>query len=58
MVAADPQAPPAELALSLQVVKHRSGRRLIGMNIKVIYGTPEEVRALPGEPPAYVERSI
>ena len=41
----------------LQVVKHRSGRHLIGVSIKVIYGTPEEVKTLLGEHTAYVERT-
>ncbi|MFQ5796330.1 MAG: transposase [Candidatus Bipolaricaulia bacterium] len=41
----------------LQVVKHRSGNRLMGITIKVIYGDPEEVRALLGEHTAYVERT-
>jgi len=40
-----------------QVVKHRSGRHLIEVSIKVIYGTPEEVKALPGKHTAYVERT-
>lgn len=41
----------------LQVVKHRSGKRLEGLTIKVVYGDPEEVRALLGEHTAYVERT-
>jgi len=40
----------------LQVVKHRSGRHLIGVSIKVIYGTPEEVKTLLEEHTAHVER--
>jgi len=41
----------------LQVVKHRSGRHLIGVSIKVIYGTPEEVKTLLEEHTAHVERT-
>lgn len=41
----------------LQVVKHRSGYRLSGLTIKVIYGDPEEVRKLLGKHTAYVERT-
>ena len=41
----------------LQVVKTRSGNRLIGVTIKVIYGEPETVEALVGAHTAYVERT-
>jgi hypothetical protein len=41
----------------LQVVKHRSGSRLTGITIKVVYGDPEEVRDLLGEHTAYIERT-
>ena len=41
----------------LQVVKHRSGGRLEGLTIKVVYGDPEEVRELLGEHTAYIERT-
>jgi hypothetical protein len=41
----------------LQVIKHRSGNRLTGITIKVVYGDPEEVRGLLGEHTAYVERT-
>jgi hypothetical protein len=41
----------------LQVVKHRSGSRLTGITIKVVYGDPEEVRKLLGEHTSYVERT-
>ena len=41
----------------LQVIKHRSGNRLTGITLKVIYGDPEEVRELLGEHTAYVERT-
>ena len=41
----------------LQVVKHRSGGHLIGVSIKVVYGTPDEVKLLLGEHTAYVERT-
>lgn len=41
----------------LQVIKHRTGYRLTGISIKVIYGDPEEGRDLLGEHTAYVERT-
>ena len=41
----------------LQVVKERSGRRLIAVHTQVVYGDPHEVRALLGEHTAYVERT-
>src|SRR5438270_7161472 len=41
----------------LQVVKERSGSRLIAVHTQVIYGDPQEVRALLGEQTAYVERT-
>jgi hypothetical protein len=41
----------------LQVVKRRSGGRLTGGTIKVIYGDPEEVQALLGGHTAYIERT-
>ncbi len=41
----------------LQVIKHRSGYRLTGVTIKVVYGTPEEVAAVVGAHTAYVERT-
>lgn len=41
----------------LQVVKYRSGRYLTGVSVKVIYGTPEEVKTLLGGHTAYVERT-
>jgi hypothetical protein len=41
----------------LQVVKHRSGSRLTGITIKVVYGDPEEVCGLLGEHTAYIERT-
>lgn len=41
----------------LQVVKHRSGNRLTGVTIKVIYGDPDEVEPLLGKHTAYVERT-
>jgi hypothetical protein len=41
----------------LQVVKHRSGSRLVGITIKVVYGDPEAVRKLLGEHTSYVERT-
>jgi hypothetical protein len=40
-----------------QVIKHRSGNRLTGITIKVIYGDPEEVRNLLSEHTAYIERT-
>jgi hypothetical protein len=41
----------------LQVVKTRSGSRLIGVTIKVIYGDPEIVPDIVGAHTAYVERT-
>ena len=41
----------------LQVIKHRSGSRLIGVTIKVVYGDEEEVCKLLGAHTAYVERT-
>jgi hypothetical protein len=41
----------------LQVVKRRSGSRLTGITIKVVYGDPEEVYKLLGEHTSYVERT-
>jgi hypothetical protein len=41
----------------LQVIKHRSGSRLTGITIKVVYGDPEEVLDLLGGHTAYVERT-
>ena len=42
---------------NLQVVKHRPGRRLEGLTIKVVYGDPQQVRELLGEHTAYIERT-
>lgn len=41
----------------LKVVKHRTGYRLTGISIQVVYGDPDEVVALLGEHTAYVERT-
>jgi hypothetical protein len=41
----------------VQLIKHRSGYRLTGVTIKVVYGTPDEVTALVGAHTAYVERT-
>jgi hypothetical protein len=41
----------------LQVVKERSGSRLIAVHTQVVYGDPQEVKALLGEHTAYVERT-
>lgn len=41
----------------LQVVKQRSGSRLTGVTIKVVYGDLEEVCKLLGEHTSYVERT-
>jgi len=41
----------------LQVVKHRSGSRLTGITIKVVYGDPEAVCDLLGTHTAYIERT-
>jgi hypothetical protein len=39
------------------VVKHRSGSRLVGITIKVVYGDPEVVCRLLAEHTSYVERT-
>lgn len=41
----------------LKVVKHRSGSRLTGVSIQVVYGNPEEVISLLGQHTAYIERT-
>jgi hypothetical protein len=41
----------------VQVIKHRTGYRLTGITIKVVYGDPEEVLDLLGAHTAYVERT-
>lgn len=41
----------------LQVTKHRSGGRLIGITHRVVYGDPKEVPNLMGLNTAYVERT-
>jgi hypothetical protein len=41
----------------LEVVKERSGSRLIAVHTQVVYGNPQEVSALLGEHTAYVERT-
>jgi hypothetical protein len=41
----------------LQVTKHRSGGRLIGITYRVVYGDLKEVRNLMGLNTAYVERT-
>jgi hypothetical protein len=41
----------------LQVVKERCGRQLIAVHTQVVYGDPQEVKALLGEQTAYVERT-
>ena len=41
----------------LQVTKHRSGSRLIGISYRVVYGDPKEVPCLMGLNTAYVERT-
>ena len=41
----------------LQVIKHRSGSRLIGITHKVVYGDPSEVTDFMGLNTAYVERT-
>lgn len=41
----------------LKNIKHRSGYRLTGISIRVVYGEPEEVISLLGEHTAYVERT-
>ncbi len=41
----------------IQVIKHRSGGRLIGITHKVVFGDPIEVCDLMGKHTAYVERT-
>jgi hypothetical protein len=41
----------------VQVIKHRSGCRLTGITIKVIYGDPKKVLDLMGGHTAYIERT-
>jgi hypothetical protein len=41
----------------LQVVKIREGSKLVDVTPKVIYGDPDEVKALLGENTSYVERT-
>jgi len=41
----------------LQVTKHRSGGRLIGISYRVVYGDPKEVCDFMGLNTAYVERT-
>jgi hypothetical protein len=41
----------------VQVIKHRSGYRLTGITIKVIYGDPQKVLDLMGGHTAYIERT-
>ena len=41
----------------LKVVNQRSGFRLTGISIQVVYGDPEQVIALLGEHTSYVERT-
>jgi len=41
----------------LQVIKHRSGGKLIGITSRIVYGDPKEVPALMGFNTAYVERT-
>ena len=39
------------------MVKKRQGSRLVSVHIKVVYGDPEEVKAMVGAHTAYVERT-
>lgn len=41
----------------LQVIKQREGSKLVRVSTKVIYGDPEEVKAVLGEHTAYIERT-
>jgi hypothetical protein len=41
----------------VQVVKERSGNRVTGVHIKVVYGDPDDVLTLMGGHTAYVERT-
>jgi len=47
-----------EVALELMTqLKERCGRQLIAVHTQVVYGDPQEVKALLGEQTAYVERT-
>lgn len=48
---------PGEDWRYLQIIKEKRGSKLIGVKVKIIYGNPEEVKALLGEHTAYVERT-
>jgi hypothetical protein len=48
---------PQPIWKCLQVIKHRSGSRLIGITHKVVYGDPSEVPDFMGLNTAYVERT-
>ena len=48
---------PGKDWMCLQVTKHRSGGRLIGISYRVVYGDPKEVRDFIGLNTAYVERT-
>ncbi len=41
----------------LQVVKHRSGSKLLGVTHRIVFGDPKEVGGLLGLHTAYVERT-
>ena len=41
----------------LQVIKQREGSKLVRVTTKVIFGDPEEVKAVLGEHTAYIERT-
>lgn len=48
---------PGEDWQYLQVVKQRENGRVVGTELRVIYGDPEEVLALLGNSTSYIERS-
>ena len=57
LVEEDLQQQPQPEWKCLQVTKHRSGGRLIGITYRVVYGDPKEVPDLMGLNTAYVERT-
>ena len=48
---------PGEDWLYLQVIKERSGSRLVSVKTKYIYGDPDKVKVVLGEHTAYIERT-
>jgi hypothetical protein len=48
---------PGEDWLYEQIVKEKSGSKLIGVKVKFVYGDPEKIKAVLGEHTAYIERT-